>query len=146
MNFFAVLNHWLHLISVIFWVGGNAYQVFVLMPFMSPDNPSNETVLKISKRFTRMSLLFLVILVITGGINFGFRRVGHEVVPSGYVSALAVKVFLIVGMAALLLFGLIRPLDEDSPSTAPGFVYSKISLVIGVIVIFLAAMLRQWQF
>ncbi len=146
MNSFAVVNHWLHLISVIFWIGGNAFQVFVLSPFIKPGDPSNETLLKISKRFTKISLFFLIVLVVTGGMNFGVRRAGHEVIPPGYISALAVKIFLVVGMAAFPVFSLIRPVDEENPSKAFNLPQAKMNLAIGMIIVFIAAMLRQWQF
>ncbi len=146
MNPYATFIHWLHLISAIFWIGGNAYQVFVLIPFMKAGDPSDDLLQKMSKRFTRMSSIFLVILVVTGGMNFGFRRMGVDWVPPGYISALAVKVFLIVAMAAFLLFGLIRPTKTEKPPKAPAVLYAKVSLVFGVLIVFLAAMLRQWRF
>lgn len=146
MNFVAVVNHWLHLIAVIFLIGGNAFQVFVLIPSIKESDPSYETLLKISRRFTRMSLMFLIVLVVTGGMNFGVRRAGHEAIPPGYISALAIKVFLIVGMAVFPLFSLVRPVDEENKSKVPSLAYAKMGLAVGVIVVFIAAMLRLWQF
>ncbi len=146
MNSFAVVNHWLHLVSVIIWIGGNAFQVFFLIPFIKPEDPSHGLLLKISRRFTKISLLSLLVLVITGGMNFGVRRAGYEEIPPGYISALAVKVFLIVGLAAFPLFSLIRPADEDHPDKIPSLIYAKMSLAVGLIIVFIAAMLRQWQF
>lgn len=154
MNAFAIVNHWLHLISVVFWIGGTAFQVFVLAPLMKARDPSWNTLVKVSKRFRQLSLISLLTLVVTGGINLGTRRAGHEVIPPGYVSALAVKVFLIVAMSSFLVFDLIRPAsqsqepdqnDEDRPAF-PGHGFAKLTLAVGVIVIFLASMLRQWKF
>ena len=154
MNAFAIVNHWLHLVSVVFWIGGTAFQVFVLAPLMKPRDPSWDILLKISKRFRRFSLVSLLVLVVTGGINFGTRRAGGEVVPAGYTTALAVKIFLIVAMSSFLVFDLIRPLTKseelsqkakDRPAF-PGYGFAKLTLAVGVIVIFLASMLRQWKF
>ena len=154
MNPLAIVNHWLHLISVIFWIGGTAFQVFVLAPLIKRNDPSWETLSAVSKRFRRLSLIALIVLVVTGGINLGVRRTGHEFIPPGYVSALAIKVFLIVGMSSFLLFDLIRPkshMEENNPQgedapAFPGHGFAKLTLAIGVIVIFLASMLRQWRF
>lgn len=147
MDPYATTIHWLHLIGAIFWIGGNAYQVFVLIPFLKPGQPPSEILQKISKRFILISSIFLIILIITGGINFGFRHVGHEEMPPGYVSALAIKVFLIVAMGSVLVFGFIRPMeDEEKNKLAPSMRYAKISLIFGVLIIFVAAMLRQWNF
>ncbi len=145
MNPSGTIIHWLHLMSAIIWVGGNAFQAFILIPFIKPDNPRHDILLKISKRFTRLSLGLLILLVITGGMNMGIRAAGTEEIPSGYISALAIKVFLIVAMAAVPLFSMIRPDDEKS-SKVPSLSYAKLSFAIGMVIIFLAAMLRMWTF
>ena len=93
-----------------------------------------------------MSSVFLLILVVTGGMNFGFRIKGYEEIPPRYVSALAVKVFLIVAMGSALVFGFIRREDEDKQRLSPSLRHAKISLVFGVLIVFIAAMLRQWKF
>jgi len=152
MNAFAIVNHWLHLISVVFWIGGTAFQVFVLGPFIKPEDPSWETLLKMSRRFRKFSLLSLLMLVVTGGINLGTRRAGVELIPPGYISALAVKVFLIVAMSSFLVFDLMRPasapkeVSPDERSAFPGQGFAKLTLAVGVVVIFIASMLRQWKF
>lgn len=142
----ATIIHWLHLIGAIFWIGGNAYQVFILIPFLKQGKPPREILQKMSKRFIVMSSTLLVILVVTGAMNFTFRAAGAEEIPAGYVSALAIKVFLLVGMASILVFGLIRPVDEEDDTPVPSMRHAKVSLVFGVIIIFIAAMLRQWHF
>ncbi len=142
----ATIIHWLHLIGAIFWIGGNAYQVFVLMPFLKSGKAPRELLQKISKRFIFLSSIFLIILVVTGGLNFGYRVAGVAEVPGNYVSALAIKVFLIVGMGSLLVFGFIRPAEGESEKPVPSLRHAKVSLVFGVLIIFVAAMLRHWRF
>jgi putative copper export protein len=154
MNFFAVLNHWLHLISVVIWVGGAAFQVFVAAPLLKTGDPSYNFLKGINKRFRRIVGPLLFILVVTGGINFGVRSKGYEFVPSGYISALGVKVFLFVAIASLYFFGVLRSRykdeEEEEPRgnqpTLPEFVSTRLTLIIGLIIIFLASMLRQWKF
>ncbi|MFQ5780939.1 MAG: hypothetical protein ACE5J1_00105 [Nitrospiria bacterium] len=158
MNFFAVLNHWLHLISVILWIGGAAFQVAILSPYLKVKDPSSDFLNKITTRYRHMVILLLFILVVTGGINFGFRRVGHDEIPPGYISALGVKVFLVVAMASMPLFQLVRSQHDEeadekatdrfsnNPGTLPGYTFAKLTLIIGVVIIFLASMLRQWRF
>lgn len=154
MNFYAVLNHWLHLISVIIWIGGSAFQVFVAAPLLKTGDPSYDFLKGINKRFRRIVGPLLLILVVTGGINFGVRSKGHEFVPPGYISALGVKVFLFAALASLYFFGVLRSRykdeeeerpREDQP-TLPEFVQTRLTLIIGLIIIFLASMLRQWKF
>jgi len=153
MNFFAVLNHWLHLISVVIWIGGTAFQVFVAAPLLKTGDPSYDFLRGINKRFRRIVGPILFILVVTGGINFGVRSKGYEFVPPGYISALGVKVFLFAAIASFYFFGVLRSRykdEEEKPRenqpTLPEFVYTRLTLIIGLIIIFLASMLRQWKF
>ncbi len=154
MNFFAVLNHWLHLISVVIWIGGVAFQVFVAAPLLKTGDPSYSFLKEISNRFRRIVGPLIFVLVVTGGINFGFRRRGYEFVPPGYISALGVKVLLVSIIASFYFFELIGSRQEEDPRertggeqpVLPGFAYTRLTLIIGLIIIFLASMLRQWKF
>lgn len=154
MNFFAVLNHYIHLTSVVLWIGGLAFQVFIIAPLLKRGDPSYPFLKKISKRFRYMVAPILLILVVTGGVNFHFRRAGYEFVPPGYISAIGVKVFLFAAAASLYFSGLLRSRREEEAKeessgadpSPPGFVFTKLTLVIGLIILFLAAMLRHWKF
>lgn len=154
MNFFAVLNHWLHLVSVVLWIGGVAFQIFISAPLLKPGDPSQTYLISLSNRFRQMVGPLLLLLVITGGINLGFRRSGYESVPAGYISALGVKVFLVSAVASMYIFDLIRKRSDDEtdkrlkeePPPFPGYTFTKLTLIIGLIIIFLASMLRQWKF
>ncbi len=149
MDLSAVIAHWLHLMSAIIWIGAAAYQVFVLSPMVKSGSLPPAIVSSLAKRYRLISIATLVILFITGFINFKTRRMGFDAVPGGYVSALAVKAFLAVALGSGLLFGIIRSSSkyddesekEDSP---PQFGANKMTLAIGSIVIFIAAMLRLW--
>lgn len=154
MNFSAVLNHWLHLISAVIWIGGSAYQVFVLAPLLKSGDVPRPTLLATAKRFRHISLVALITLVVTGGINLGIRRAGQDFIPPGYISALGVKVFLVVVIASGLVFGFVRASyieeefrqNNEEGAVLPLFPFTKTTLAIGIIVIFIAAMLRQWKF
>ncbi len=135
------------------WIGGSAYQVFVLSPLIKSGDLPSKTLVQMLRRFRNVSLVALIVLVVTGGINLGIRRAGHESFPPGYVSALAVKVFLVVAMGSGLLVGYVRSADDENKkesgsdqSALPGFGTTKVTFAFGIIVIFLASMLRQWKF
>ncbi|MCG3112593.1 MAG: hypothetical protein MCM46_12330 [Candidatus Manganitrophus sp. SB1] len=154
MNFFAVLNHWLHLISVVIWVGGAAFLVFVAAPLLKTGDPSYDFLKGVNHRFRRIVGPLLFILVVTGGINFGVRTKGYEFVPPGYISALGVKVFLFAAIASIYFFSILRSRYKDEQDerprenqpALPEFVNTRLTLIIGLIIIFLASMLRQWKF
>jgi len=149
MNLSAVIAHWLHLMSAIIWIGAATYQVFVLSPLVKSGSLSPAIVSSLAKRYRHISIASLVILFITGGINFKTRRMGFDAVPGGYVSALAVKAFIAVALGSGVLFGMIRSSSkyDDEPKEeglTPQFGANKMTLALGTIVIFIAAMLRLW--
>jgi putative copper export protein len=150
MNFFAVLNHWVHLVCVIFWIGGTAFQLLIISPFTKKDAPPASYLVAIANRFQKWIGPLIFILLVTGGMNLGFRRAGHPELPPGYISALGVKVMLVAVIASIHFFGFIRSHQDDSLNTntptLPRAGYAKLTLAIGVIIIFIAAMLRQWKF
>lgn len=151
MHFFAVVNHWLHLASVIFWMGGVAFQLVVISPFLKSDHPPPAYLTILANRFLKFISPILFILVVTGGINLGVRRAGHEEIPPGYISALGFKVLLVAAVASIHFFSFIRSRYDDSSRDEnipilPMAAYAKWTLAIGVIIIFIASMLRQWRF
>ena len=152
MNFFAVLNHWVHLASVIFWMGGVAFQILLIAPFLKTDNPSTAYFISLSNRFQKVISPLLLILIVTGGVNLGFRREGYDMIPPGYISALGFKVLLVALVVSIHFFSFVRSRLND-PSVANQETqivsqnrYAKWTLAIGVIIIFIASMLRQWKF
>ncbi len=152
MDIFPVLNHWLHLASVIVWIGGVAFQLLVMAPFLRSDHAPPDYLITLSDRFQKFIGPILFILVITGGINLGFRRAGHESIPPGYISALGFKIFLVAIVASIHFFGYVRSKFTDPPDATPeapvmprlGFMRWTFSL--GIVIIFIAAMLRKWEF
>lgn len=148
MTFFAVFNHWLHLVSAILWMGGVAFQVFISMPFLKSVDPAH--IQGMAHRFRHLVNPLLLILLVTGGINFGVRRGSHDFMPVGYISALGTKVLLVAAAASIHFitqFLPVSPTNESSkPSLSrPGDTLTKITLILGLIIIFLASMLRHWE-
>jgi putative copper export protein len=152
MNFFAVLNHWIHLASVIFWIGGVAFQLVVIFPFITKDNLPASYLITLATRFQKIISPLLLILLVTGGVNLGFRRSGYETIPSGYITTLAFKVLLVATVVSIHFFSFIRVNLDNTTATdqkaqiLSQFRYAKWTLAIGIIIIFLASMLRQWKF
>ncbi|MBI3597860.1 MAG: hypothetical protein HY201_00125 [Nitrospirae bacterium] len=152
MNFFAVLNHWVHLASVIFWMGGVAFQVLLISPFVTKDNPPRAYIVALSNRFQKVISPLILILIVTGGVNLGFRRAGHDTIPPGYISALGFKVLLVAAVVSIHFFSFIRfkfdqssVADQETQRLSQNR-YPKWTLAIGAIIVFIASMLRQWKF
>jgi len=152
VNFLATLNHFLHLSSVIFWMGGLLFQLLIVAPFLQSDQPPPDYLMTLSNRFQKAVGPIILILIVTGGMNIGFRRAGHDAFPPGYISALGFKVLLVAAVASIHFFGIIRSQKNDSPEYNQGAhglprqSHAMWTILFGTIIIFIASMLRQWAF
>ncbi len=152
MNLFPAINHWLHLTSVVLWIGGTAFEVLILAPLLQQQALPAAFLRKLSNRFRLMTGPLILLLIITGGINFGIRRAGQEI-PTAYITALGIKVFLVAVVASVHFFMGLSPPDEDETEGSgrvrhvlPGATYSRLTIGVGLIIIFIAATLRHFKF
>ena len=149
MNFLATINHFLHLSCVVFWMGGIAFQCLIVAPFLKSDQPPPHYLVTLSNRFQKSVGPVIFILIVTGGMNIGFRRAGIDALPPGYISMLGFKVLLVAAITSIHFFGMIRSQknDPDEKNQVPAVpMQSYSALIIGIVIIFMAAMLRHWGF
>jgi hypothetical protein len=163
MRFFPVVNHWIHLVSAILWVGGLAFQVFVFFPVLQKKKLLSEAMARaITDRFRLIVGPLVILLIVTGGINIHSRRLAAkalapecgtdgqpECIPAGYTSALSLKLLFVVGIISIYLFDVMVSRRQAEPKELPPDGVpppTRISLILGILVIFMAAMLRHWRF
>jgi putative copper export protein len=150
MNTFATINHWLHLTSAVLWIGGVAFEVLVFAPLLKRQPLPAGFLHKLTHRFRMMVGPLVLILIVTGGINFGIRRSGQDM-PVGYVTALGIKVFLVALVASLHSFMGLTPTDPEddkmqrTSATLPGLSSNRITLIAGLIILLIASMLRHFR-
>lgn len=162
MQFFPVVNHWIHLIAAVIWVGGLAFQAFSFFPSLRGKEAISEGTLRtISDRFRLIVGPLILILIVSGGINIQSRRMAAkalmpecntdgnpECIPAGYTTALALKLLFVVGIISLYLFDVMvsRRQEKGFQPTPDGIpVSTRFSFILGVLIIFMAAMLRHWR-
>jgi putative copper export protein len=133
-------------------MGGLAFQLFIIAPFTQSDHALPEYLSTISSRFQKYISPLLLILIVTGGVNLGVRRAGHEALPYGYLSAFAFKALLVGAVVSIHFFSFVRSKMEDPANPdyeaqlLSRFRFAKWTFSIGIIIIFIASMLRQWKF
>jgi putative copper export protein len=133
-------------------MGGLAFQILIIAPFLKSDNAPYEYLLKISDRFQKYISPLLLILIVTGGVNLGTRRAGHEEIPTGYISLFAYKALLVAVVISIHFFSFVRSKVDDPANPnheaqlRSRFRFAKWTFSIGIIIIFIASMLRQWKF
>src|SRR5690348_387265 len=96
---------WLHLLAAIFWVGGQLFLVLVVMPVLREQLAEAERVrvaAQTGRRFARLSVVALSVLLITGPLNAVAHGISWPIVrDTAWGRVLAVKVTLVAIMLAL---------------------------------------------
>jgi hypothetical protein len=133
-------------------MGGVAFQLFVVFPFRGKDKIAPPYLINLASRFQKIISPLLLILIVTGGVNIGFRRAGFETIPNGYIASLAFKLLLVATVVCIHFFSFVHVnldntfANEHETQIRSLIRYGTFTLIIGMIIIFIAAMLRQWKF
>ena len=144
MNLFRLVNHWIHLLSVIFWIGGVAYTALLLIPVLRrtvSEQVTGSVLYGLHKRFTVIVFWLMFVLIVTGAINIGMSRRGGTFPPM-YLSLLGAKIFLAVIFLTVAWRNYLeirRNPDQQVMAEVP---LLRFSLVLAVLIVLLAASLR----
>jgi len=156
-----IVNHWLHLVSAVIWIGGLAFLVMSLTPTLQTAVP-RELVKPIAeslhKRYNRIVGILLVVILFTGGINLHYvnrlviSQTG-EGIPhhTKYLMIFFVKLVLVLGILTLYLYNIIFKEDpkaevseeEKTEQFKEPIPFQRAALVIGLFIILCAAALKH---
>ena len=94
---------WIHLVSAAIWVGGALFIGAVISPLLKTMTTSVEErlqfMIKVGRRFNKIAIPSLVILVGTGIYNSsGFLNKPDLLLSSGYGNFLIIKIILVVAL------------------------------------------------
>ncbi len=144
MRVLASINHWIHLISVVIWIGSLAFIVMTLTPALRGKFPHESTKVffqEIRKRYFRMSGIFLALILITGGVNVHFALQDVERASKLWVIVLGLKLTLVTAFASIFLLNVMY--KSNPPETGEQAVpYANASFILGIFIILAAAFLR----
>ena len=145
MEIFKILNFWLHLMSGMIWVGGILFFSLTLLPTVRMNLPrevSGPFLRDLYIRFLKVSAAFVVILLISGGINVHFSK---QLGPFSdqYLWALNIKIvlFIILITTFFLNFKNIPEIRKSDGLTRIPF--QNTTLVVGTLIILMAAFLKH---
>jgi uncharacterized membrane protein len=158
MIILRLLTLWVHLLSVIIWIGGSLFLVLVLLPITRQAMTPQESISfhqKVGKRFQVIVWICVGILLMSGIFNVLNRGAFTGYVFSdSYFKILAVKMFfffILLGLMALHSFVLVpRMASLAEKGAAPeelgrirkkSVMVSAASLLIGLFILFLGLML-----
>jgi uncharacterized membrane protein len=147
MTFLPAFIQWLHVGSVVLLIGGFFFLRVILLPStrVLPDNQKPKLVEAAFRRFRIVVWIALVTILVSGIYNFiAFLRSARIATqdPSIYILVLGIKlfiVFLIFTFGVLLTF----PYPVFAPIQKRPSPWLNLTLILGLIVIFLSTFLRR---
>jgi uncharacterized membrane protein len=118
-----IINHWLHLLSAIIWIGGLAFLVMAVTPGLQKAVPKDQVkpITDIFYRhYKKVAGILLVVLLFTGGINLHYvnqvlvSQTGTSVQHHAkYLMVFMIKLLLVLGLLTLFLYTVIFRSDDD---------------------------------
>ena len=155
-----VITTWIHLISASIWVGGSIFLGVVLAPLLKKMSLSIEErlelMIKVGRRFNKIALPSLVILIGTGIYNSHLVLQSPEILfSSSYGAFLITKIVLVI--ALIVTFAVhIRLFSKDIEQkisarqiadtelkklNKKGMILGETTVVISVAILFFAALM-----
>lgn len=137
METVSVIMLWLHYLATVMWIGGMAFNIFVLRPSMMVLEPDQRLVIgyKVLRRFIIFAWLSIITLILTG-ISIATSPYGTVLLGKHLVTSVMV---LIVAWISFVLSSRLAPF-APKPETIVLLVKTNLSL--GILVLLLTALLR----
>lgn len=165
-TFLPILNHWLHLMSAVIWIGGLAFLVLVVTPGLQRGVP-REQVKPLAdvfyRHYKKVIGIVLIVILFTGGLNLHFinkmmvgqlGEMGGVAHNAKYLTIFFVKLFLVLCVLTLFLYTVVfksdQSGDEDEEEKQEQFdepvPFQRLGLILGAFIILCAAALKYLHF
>ncbi|MBI5197745.1 MAG: hypothetical protein HZA19_03960, partial [Nitrospirae bacterium] len=108
-----------------------------------PENLGGPFIRDLHVRFQKISGIFVILLLITGGVNIHFSHRNRGAFSAHYFSFLSVKIFLFGILLSIYLLNLknLSRIQKSAQLQRPPL--QNASLVLGVLILLLAAFLKH---
>jgi len=158
-QFFAIINHWVHLMSAVIWIGGLAFLVMSVTPALRKAVPKEylrPLLDAISTRYRKIVGILMAVILMTGGINLHFisqmmlSQTGSGISNSPkYLTILFIKLTLVLGIVTLFLYTFIfksEPATEDTEEELEAVPFQRVAFWMGILIILCAAAMKYLHF
>ena len=153
-----IVNHWLHLMSAILWIGGLGLLMMAVVPALRKSVPGEfvkPLANAIYRKYQRIIGALMLIILVTGGINIAYvnklMKAGNgEGFTNPYLIALGVKLFFVVCIMTLFLYNTIFPPAPEEKGTAgeddtdpEGIPFLRAAFWFGIFIVLMASTLKH---
>jgi uncharacterized membrane protein len=151
-----IVNHWLHLVSAVIWIGGIAFLVMAVTPGLKKA-VAKQQIKPITDAFyqhyKKVAGILLVVLLFTGGINLHYvnqlitLQTGSGVQHHAqYLTVFFIKLFLVLCLLTLFLYTVIFKSDdveEGKEESYEAIPFQRAALWIGFLIILCASAMKH---
>jgi uncharacterized membrane protein len=150
-----ILNHSLHLLSAVIWIGGLAFLVMAVTPGLQKAVPK-EHIKPITdvfyRHYKKVAGILLLVLLFTGGINLHYvNQVITSQTGSGmqhhakYLIVFCIKLLLVLGLLTLFLYTVIFKSDDhtDEDESYEAIPFQRAALWMGFFIVICAAAMKH---
>jgi putative copper export protein len=150
-----IINHWLHLVSAVIWIGGLAFLVIAVTPGLKKA-VAKEQIKPITDAFyqhyKKVAGILLLVLLFTGGINLHYvnqaitSQTGSGVQHHAtYLIVFFIKLFLVLCLLTLFLYSVLFKSDdaEDEEESYEAIPFQRAALWIGFLILLCAAAMKN---
>jgi hypothetical protein len=153
-----IVNHWLHLMSAILWIGSLGFLMMAVVPALRKSVPSEyfkPLANAIYQRYQKIVGGLMLIILITGGINIVYinrlmKANNGEGFTNPYIIALGIKLFFVMCLMTLFLYNIIFPPDPEEKTKAgeeeldpEGVPFLRPAFWFGIFIVLMAATLKH---
>ena len=153
-----IVNHWLHLMSAILWIGSLGFLMMAVIPALRKSVPSEyfkSLANAIYQRYQKIVGGLMLIILITGGINIVYinrlmKANNGEGFTNPYIIALGIKLFFVMCLMTLFLYNIIFPPDPGEKTKAgeeepdpEGVPFLRPAFWFGIFIVLMAATLKH---
>ena len=154
-----IVNHWLHLMSAILWIGGLGLLLMAVVPSLKKSVPGElvkPLANAIYKKYQRIIGALMLIILVTGGINIAYvnrlmKATTGEGFTNPYIIALGIKLFFVMCIMTLFLYNIIFPPEPeaqtgkagDEEKDPEGIPFLRASFWFGIFIVLMASTLKH---
>ncbi len=151
-----IVNHWLHLVSAVIWIGGLAFLVIAVTPGLK-QAVAKEQIKPITDAFyqhyKKVAGILLLVLLFTGGINVHYvnqlitAQTGSGIQHHAkYLTVFFVKLFLVLCLLTLFLYTMVFKSDdaeEGEEESYEAIPFQQAAIWIGFLILLCAAAMKH---
>jgi uncharacterized membrane protein len=158
-QFLAIVNHWIHLMSAVIWIGGLAFLVMSVTPALRKAVPREylkPVIDAVSMRYRKIVGILMLLILMTGGINLHYisqmmlSQTGNGISNNPkYLAILFIKLTLVLGIITLFLYTFIfksEPATDDADEELEAVPFQRVAFWMGILIVLCAAALKYLHF